>query len=314
MNQRFYDGELYSVLVGDAKFARCFLTSEYLYSVFKEGINVSFDYTSVVTGYLKSVELLLYKISCVWLENNRFQGLWIAKNSNPIKDIKNVEWCRKNPAPKAKKWQVEFSVDNEEYFSTEMGALIWLIHDNPNGWNISDEGREIIHNNLWNYKQGCRNDYLHKDIVESIDTVEYIRNNTLLCLYYLLGGCNITGSVVDDRTKLGLGDTTYERFYKAMLAINSGIRCFLIQMDANDTPFKAIRLSEQIRTEYDEQGNIITPIVFILVNDYSEARFTTNEEYYEIVKSHKRFEINRNNIPYRICWYHKKTGDNQIHW
>ena len=314
MNRRFYDGELYSVLVGDSKFAQCFLTAEYLYSVFKDGNNIRFDYTSVVTGYFKSVELLLYKISRVWLEKNRFKGLWIAKNQKNIKNIRSVKWCRNNPDPKANKLQVEFSLAYEKYFSTEMGALIWLLHDNHNGWNVSEEGKSIIHDNLWNYKQGCRNDYLHKDIIGNMDTVECIRNNTLLCLYYLLGGCSITDNTNDDRKILGLGDTEYERFYNAMLAIPCSTNCFLIQMDKKEAPFKAIRLFDQSRTEYDEQGNIITPIVFILVNEYSEANHSTNDEYYEMVKSHRQFELNRNSIPYKISWYHRQTGENQIHW
>lgn len=312
MNKKFYEDALYTVLVGDEDFARCFLTAEYLYNVFKTGLNISFDYTSIVTGYFKSVELLLYRIAKIWLNDNMHQGLWIAGGKTYIAKDARKDWCRMNPE-KTGKPQVKFQKEYERHFSTEMGALIWLIHDNPIGWLISDEGKTIVHNNLINYNQGCRNDYLHKDIIIDPETVEYIRNNTLLCLYYLLGGCNIASDSLKIKEVLVSGDTSYEQLYKKLLNAPNA-RCYIIQLSNEAQPFKAMKLINQSPTKYDNSGKIITPIKFILIDDYSETLFTTDEEYNSLVSSHMPFELNKNNIPYKICLYSRIKGEIPIDW
>jgi len=58
LQSNFNNNHLYYALIGTEDFAKCFLTSEYLYHIICD--NYSFDFTPVVTGYLKSIELLLY--------------------------------------------------------------------------------------------------------------------------------------------------------------------------------------------------------------------------------------------------------------
>ena len=131
-------------MVGGEKYAKCFITSEYLYSIFETGDTVSFDYSAVATGYFKSVELLLDRIKEIWLQRPEIHhDLWI-KGGNRKKAVnKQMPWCRfKDESEKVT--QVMFKRDYEREFSTEMGSLVWLLHDNPYGWSISD-GRDIIH-------------------------------------------------------------------------------------------------------------------------------------------------------------------------
>ena len=61
IRERCYSNKLFQSLLGDESFARCFVTSEYLFNIFKAGNQNFFDYTAVVSGYFKSVELLLDK-------------------------------------------------------------------------------------------------------------------------------------------------------------------------------------------------------------------------------------------------------------
>lgn len=58
LNENFISNKLYKALIGNARFAKCFVTVEYQYQVLKFGNN--FDYTSVVYGYLKFIEQLVY--------------------------------------------------------------------------------------------------------------------------------------------------------------------------------------------------------------------------------------------------------------
>ena len=71
----FMGNELYKSLLGNEGFAKCFVTAEYQYNVFRSGN--SFDYTSVVCGYLKSIEQLIYKLLKINLDYPSNEKLWI---------------------------------------------------------------------------------------------------------------------------------------------------------------------------------------------------------------------------------------------
>lgn len=60
MHKNYISDALYKAMIGDQEFAESFLTSEWLFHSLKELKH--FDYTAVISGYLKSVEQLLYKI------------------------------------------------------------------------------------------------------------------------------------------------------------------------------------------------------------------------------------------------------------
>lgn len=59
---------VYKALIGTETFAESFITSEWLYHSLKGKEN--FDYTSVVSGYLKSIEQLLHKLVMLNIDNN----------------------------------------------------------------------------------------------------------------------------------------------------------------------------------------------------------------------------------------------------
>ena len=310
---RFFTNGLYKSLVGREDFAKCFITSEYLYSIFETGEAVSFDYSAVATGYFKSVELLLDKIKDIWLEYpETYKGLWIQGGNPALANNKDIHWCRFNPAPKANGTQVLFEPAYKDYFRTEMGSLIWLIHDNPNGW-IVENNQDIIHYCLLNYSKGCRNEHLHKDIIDDREVLKAVRENTILCLYFLLGGCHLPDSLLEDATTLSLEDDSFERLYKKVKSIPRSVTNYYIQF-GQSTQIKAFRLDEQDETTYDNSGRIISPIRFVLVDDFSDMRFETNEEYLELARTKEKLEISRQNMPERIWWYTSKKGKVEIEW
>ena len=63
----FYKEKRYLALCGKEDFAHSFITSEYLYQTLRG--NNEFDYTAIVSGYLKSVEQLLFRIEKFLLNN-----------------------------------------------------------------------------------------------------------------------------------------------------------------------------------------------------------------------------------------------------
>ena len=69
--------------------------------------------------------------------------------------------------------------------------------------------------------------------------------------------------------------------------------------------------------EFDSQGNIISPIRFIKVNDFSDYSFDTDEEYIRFIESQrgtdKEILICKENIPLRI-WYVNMNKQEEIFW
>lgn len=313
LDNRFFAGGLYKALVGGEDFAKCFITSEYLYTIFETGNTVSFDYSAVATGYFKSVELLLDKIKQIWLQHSEIhKDIWIQGGNLSLVN-NGMPWCRKNPAPRAKGTQVFFQREYENYFKTEMGSLIWLLHDNPNGWLIVN-GRDIIHKCLLNYSQGCRNEHLHKDIIDDITVLRPLRENTILCLYFLLGGCRLTNSLSEDAAILSLENDSFERLYKKLKSLPRSITKYYIQFVNQESPVMAFRLYDQEQTVYDKAGKIISPIRFVLVNDFSDMIFNSDEEYLELVCVREKLDITPDNVPIKMWWYNSRKGKVEIKW
>ena len=307
IDNRFKDMGLYKALVGKEKFAKCFITSEYLYQVFKKGNENSFDYSTVASGYFKSVELLLEKIMLVTLNANKHENLWIKCSNGNYKDTHNF---RDNPNPKAKGKQVRFANENHKHFSTEMGPLIWFLHDNTKGWYISEEGRDIVHKCLLNYNQGCRNGHLHKDIIDDIETIGYIRNNTLLCLYYLIGGCLFSEDQNRDYELLCIEDDSFDRLYKALVRIPRSVKNYYMQFGSKEA-FKAVRLYDQKSPCYDENGNLQSTIRFVKVDDFYIEDY---ESFLKTITEDNEIIVSRNNKPSKLWYTIPKKGRVLIEW
>ncbi len=160
LNNYFFKNNLYLSIVNNLEFSRCFITSEYLFSILQDDNLI--DYTTIVSGYFKSIEQLLFLLMKYYL------GLSSPTDNIFIKCEKrykaNHPDFRENPAPKANRTkQVRFLPEYEECFSTSMASLAWLLHDNDTCWNISQEGQKVVHSTLLDYIDECRNEHFHKD-------------------------------------------------------------------------------------------------------------------------------------------------------
>lgn len=82
----FFNNKIYSALCGDEDFAKSFLTAEHLYR--QANANSTIDYSIILTGYLKSLEQLLYLLVKKTMEISR-EELWItcSKTTNLNKKI-----------------------------------------------------------------------------------------------------------------------------------------------------------------------------------------------------------------------------------
>lgn len=313
LDRRFYTEGLSKALIGREKFAQCFITSEFLYSVFRHGNERYFDYSAIATGYFKAVELLLEKMMDLSLEMGGRSHLWIKCGDPKMKPDdstipENKKTCRKN---KHNVKEVRFRKEFRDSFSTEMGALIYFLCDNLNykmGWLVTWGGMKAIRNCLLNYNKGCRNEHLHKDIINDIDTITIIRNNTLLCLYYLLGGYRYNGnSNGHDFQLLGIKEDSFDRLYRA-LERHKSKSAFYLQFRGEDV-FKAIMLDEQEFPTYDIEGGMTSTVKFLRVNDFSIDSYNASKE-----DPNNLVVISCENIPEHIWWDNWDKGKIEIRW
>ena len=146
----FLDKKFELLLVGKSPYAKSFLTSEYLFKYFDR--NTLFDYTPIVSGYLKSIEQLLNTIcACHKKINHIRENVDLNTMGNYIDYIKN----------------------NSDIFRSEL-----------------QPAKPIIIECLKSYKIESRNNLFHKDYFSDWERVIQIRENTLFLYVTLLGAVN----------------------------------------------------------------------------------------------------------------------------
>ena len=308
LNENFKSKELYKALIGEAGFAKCFITAEYLYNIFQSSNSI--DYTSVACGYFKFVEQLLHRLTQIRLKHNDDENLWIKCRS-----LK--KWQRKNLGDEIRfnkenqVWQICHKEKYEFYFDTALGSLTHFVNDDKKGWHISGNSREIAYEFLRNFTDECRNGYLHKDNIDMRDKVTCIRNDALLLAYILLGGYKLSGNHQDDLAYLEITDDSFDRLYKQIQQLPRGIKKFIIRF-AGEDPIKAYRCYEQNLAVYNENGSVAaSQIKFVAVDNFSD------DEYDKAMQGkypERDFALEHGNMPAQISYINGKSEEILISW
>lgn len=196
INSVFFEDGMREAIVGTSLFSKSFITSEYLFRTIDKRLEI--DYTTVVAGYLKSVEQLLYLLYLRAFGNESEIKFWDAHN-------KTERYYQKKTGDDA----------------PSIGELIRFVRKNSDIWRISEKGKEYVYFCLDDYRQFCRNNHFHKDNIEQekYELVVKIRNNTCICLYYLLGGFKFLKSgdkQKDIKEALGIKDYYFERLFNSI--------------------------------------------------------------------------------------------------
>ena len=199
VNKYFLDNGLEQALVGTSPYAKSFLTSEYLFQYFAN--NSLFDYTPIVSGYLKSIEQLL-DVICV-----------SHRNSKKI---------------------------NENMSSYTMGNYIYYIKAHADVFRKElQPAQGIIADCLESYKVESRNNLFHKDYFYNWTRVIQIRANTLFLYAVLLGSVNL--EYISKGSKgLGLLRADYDRLFEIMER-QDGHFCVLLNGKEHSRMSKKIR-------------------------------------------------------------------------
>jgi len=281
------------VLLGKTDFAKSYLTSEYLYKAIVD--NSNFDYTSVVAGYLKTIEQFLYRLleyqmdidgSEKWIKVTKYMAKGKERRPNP-----------KYPNDRNKQ-QILVKRHNLKYMDTSLGPLINYIDENEDCCEISKDGKTILTDLLNDYRKSVRNGYFHKHNLEDIEEVRRIRNNTL----YLL--CFLIGSLKDfDITKFGYLDFSFNDFYHAVPRFSINIP-FYIQETKNSQPKLMKQVFEQEAERYDLDGLLENNLYFAEVVDPKKKY-----KYIADVPKNDLVIFNTNNVPYRAEYIRGSIDD-----
>lgn len=294
------------ILIGESDFAQSYITSEYLYQVLVDKFNYNkleykFDYTSVVAGYLKTIEQFLYKLLCYQMNYDRSKK-WIKRGKKYVKrdykrEYPRKEEVRENPKNKGV-YQVLVTRNNLKFMDISLGSLIWYVSDNENCWNLSDHGKELLKSLLLDYKDSVRNGYFHKHNLEDIEEVKRIRENTL----YIL--CFIIGSLKDfDNSKFGILDFSFNDFYTAISEVPKHIPLF-IQETIISQPLLMTRVYKQEAESYNIDGLLEQNLYFAKINDS-----TIKYESVTDVPKDDLVIFNTKNVPYRVEYIVRSKGN-----
>lgn len=239
------DLRLWRYVLGRSNVAKSLFTSEYLFTEF-DG-DACFDYTAVISGYLKSIEQLLYEIlriteGGVTLRNRGFRKSWCPER------IRDKEYV----VPDA---------DNLQYVDSTLGSLIKALTPTSNRKKVflfsdNSDWVKTVTDCLKCYKDECRNNHFHKDVMTDWWRVQQVRDNTLFLYIVLLGGCRMSGSVDRDMAAFDVvSDLRLERMHY-LASTDSGATFVTVHDDDGSDIAKRIKTIEATSSlaEFDEDG------------------------------------------------------------
>lgn len=170
--QQFLQKQMERAFCGKSHYAKSFLTSEYLFEHFKN--NPMFDYTPIVSGYIKSIEQLLFAICKSYLSS-------IKRKENMGSWTMGSYQC--------------FIDNSEEILRPELRL-----------------DKSIILDCLESYRIESRNHLFHRDYFSDWKRVEQIRNNTIFLYVVLLSMIDDT-LISNTPDLLGILDEKYDRLF-----------------------------------------------------------------------------------------------------
>ena len=144
--------------------------------------------------------------------------------------------------------------------------------------------------------------------------VKTIRNNTLLLLFFLLGGYSISGTNTEKKTVLGITDNVYDRFYRAIMKVSGGGDYFIMEKTDGTTDLVALPFN-QIMPVFDDFGRISNPLLrFVCVcsNLTDWDSYPWSDDDWQVIENDTQSDnvvfITSENIPVSMKKVEKTSG------
>ena len=301
----FFNNKIYSALCGDEDFAKSFLTAEHLYR--QANANSTIDYSIILTGYLKSLEQLLYLLVKKTMEISR-EELWItcSKTTNLNKKDRNIRSKERIINGKSKvRRQVRLIQECERYFDVTMGSLVYCLTDNDKAWRVSRSNIEKIRERLLNYAKKRRNKYFHKENLYDLSEVKEIRNETIKLLVLILGSYSISDSIEGDLNLLGARDFGFVEFYNKFILSSGGNRNYrLVFGDGREqTALLSLSIHNREEREYDNNGMLLSKLIFIKTKGVVRSSNFGYSKFEDKANQQDFITIDKDNYPIEVYQY-----------
>lgn len=208
INKNFISNKMYNVLISSNDFADSFLSAEWSYDVYRNAMG-ELELTGIISGYLKSIEQLLFKIA----KFHRGEGLRI----------------------KTKDGYQPYSSTNEEIIDSTVGSLKSFVFSYDAKLAISGNIRQFIKDavELWTKYQ--RNGYFHKhNLFQKDNKIDEVREQTLYLYFLILGGLFYTP---DQQVELGANPLESDGSSPSFIDVHySGFKTWFESMIDYDLP------------------------------------------------------------------------------
>lgn len=312
MANNFVSGKLYKAMIGSYEYAESFITSEWLYhSLYKKK---GFDYTSIISGYLKSIEQLLYRIVMLNVDNNckitmsRATSVITDATSNGIityKPGRRNTW-RVVPANDKGFKYIDLTSTQVQYMDSSIGTFEHFLRKNPHIF-VDSTYSELIAEMVCCFRTESRNGYLHTHNLTDWEIVEKTRSNAIFLYYVLLGGCIIPKAKVRD---LGIiSEDEFTELCKKIREFTHFNLRFTFEFDnGNRVNLVYDRMNNTV--EYTDGG--VEHYESLLFYDIGEFSDDTYEKLDAGIREDQKVYLTRDNIPMRIFGYYRDGSRKEI--
>lgn len=300
MENNYLPGGLFKAMVGNSEFAESFTTSEWLYHSLSGKKN--FDFTSVISGYLKSVEQLLYRIvmlnvdnSCKITMSNANDVINEAKRNNIIAyQLKGGKWQVLSDHGKSKYKYIDLTSEQTQYMDSSIGTFELFLRNNKHIF-VDAQYAKTIADMVSCFRIECRNGFFHTHNLTDWYVVEKTRSNAIFLYYVLLGGCKIPSNKISE---LGIvGDDAFDELCKKIREFRHYNVNFIFEY-ADGKKLNLIYDFKNNTAEYTKEG----------IEHYERLLFYSVEALEQLdegIREDQKVYLTRENLPCRIFGVHR---------
>ena len=309
MHKSYIFDKLYETMVGSNEYATSFITSEWLYDSFKGKKN--FDYTSVVSGYLKSIEQLLYKIVMLNIDNDckiamkRDMLKKAFRQNTPVFELIDNKF---NKVPRNKQRNnyrftnypyIEFTEHQKEFMDSSIGTFEYFLRCNKHIFSNPDNAKTVT-DMISCFRIECRNGFFHTHNLNDWDLVEKIRRNAFYLYFVLLGSC-----IIPEERKHELNLIHHDQFDELCKKIRefNEYNLFFVFEYEDGRKQKLIYDIHKNTMEFNDDGvEHYDGLLFYKVDEFEDSLKKIDKGELE----DKKLYLTRDNLPKKIFGIHRK--------
>lgn len=317
MSVNYLDRGLFKTMIGSNEYAESFITSEWLFHSLDGKKN--FDYTSVISGYLKSIEQLLHTIVMVNVDNNCKISMSRANNirekayDNAVRIFENRGGAWNELFVNTKKEYrkksfpyIDLTHNQIEYIDSSIGTFEFFLRNNPHIF-IDPSLSDTIADMVCCFRIECRNGYFHTHNLDDWSVVEKTRANAIYLYFVLLGVCIIP---LDKEAELKMSEIDrFDELCKKIREFRHFNTEFIFEYD-DGRKLNLIYDFINNTIEYTDDG--IEHYVSLLFYSVDEFSLEAYEKFDAGIMKEQKVYLTRDTLPSKIYGVHRDHNLEEI--